>query len=558
MKRLLLILFLLPVFAHHTASAQGWKWGKVANGESEGYYCTTDASGNIYGTGNHWNTISFGAYTVTGAGAYVVKYDSSGNVKWAISTNATASTSGSLGITTDLFGNEYLLGMHNATITFGGYTLTNPGTGSNFYFIAKIDSSGNVEWIKNIGNVAGYFIQETGNIATDEEGNIYVNCTFINNPTIGSYSFINTDPSNITSDMLVAKFDSSGSVLWARKYGGNKYELPMGIAITPSHNIYITGYYNSDTLSFGATPLPDTGFVLGYYGLFLAKLDSTGNPIWAHGTGGSSLTEFFTGLVSNSTEDVFVTGTYYGTTLTIGSFVLPHPPNAYYGFLAKYDSSGAVAWVKLMQGRYIIPWVPTIDPCGNIWIVSDMGTGAHVVSNDTIDGHILAPLAINGEPNFIACWSNSGTFITASALSSGSTDDPNGLAIDRCGNVYVIADQEECDTMIIATDTFLYSGERMFIAKYNPNIGCGNCFTSLVKDPTSNSGIIIYPNPATTSLTISAPANITSLTIINLLGRTVYTNQYNSQQVQVHVADLPAGIYFVKVNGVEIRKFVKQ
>ena len=68
----------------------------------------------------------------------------------------------------------------------------------------------------------------------------------------------------------------------------------------------------------------------------------------------------------------------------------------------------------------------------------------------------------------------------------------------------------------------------------------------------------IYPNPATTSLTISASDRITAIAITNLLGQAVYTNQYNSTQVQVDVADLPAGVYFVKVNGLEVRKFVKQ
>ena len=70
--------------------------------------------------------------------------------------------------------------------------------------------------------------------------------------------------------------------------------------------------------------------------------------------------------------------------------------------------------------------------------------------------------------------------------------------------------------------------------------------------------IIIYPNPATAQLTISASDRITTIAINNLFGQTVYTHDYNFQQVQVDVADLPAGIYFVKVNGSEVREFMKQ
>ena len=68
----------------------------------------------------------------------------------------------------------------------------------------------------------------------------------------------------------------------------------------------------------------------------------------------------------------------------------------------------------------------------------------------------------------------------------------------------------------------------------------------------------IFPNPATTSLTITATNKITTITITNLLGQTVYTHEYNNEKVEVNVAGLQTGVYFVKINGVEVRKFVKE
>ena len=73
-----------------------------------------------------------------------------------------------------------------------------------------------------------------------------------------------------------------------------------------------------------------------------------------------------------------------------------------------------------------------------------------------------------------------------------------------------------------------------------------------------NSTISIYPNPATTEISISASNLINQITITNLFGKTVYTHEYNSEHVQVNIADLPAGMYFIKINGAEVRKFVKQ
>ena len=74
----------------------------------------------------------------------------------------------------------------------------------------------------------------------------------------------------------------------------------------------------------------------------------------------------------------------------------------------------------------------------------------------------------------------------------------------------------------------------------------------------NSSGVIIFPNPTTNELTISASDKIANITISNLLGQTTFTQNYNSTQVQVDVSNLPTGIYFIKVNGTEVRKFVKQ
>jgi hypothetical protein len=84
-----------------------------------------------------------------------------------------------------------------------------------------------------------------------------------------------------------------------------------------------------------------------------------------------------------------------------------------------------------------------------------------------------------------------------------------------------------------------YDGEGIPILSNNPNIN-------------------IYPNPSSTAITITALHTIKTVSITNLLGEVISTNQYNTDVVQVDVKDLPAGIYFVRINGTEVRKFVKQ
>jgi hypothetical protein len=78
-----------------------------------------------------------------------------------------------------------------------------------------------------------------------------------------------------------------------------------------------------------------------------------------------------------------------------------------------------------------------------------------------------------------------------------------------------------------------------------------------VVDKYTPPAINIYPNPATTVLTVSSPANITHISISNLTGQEVYHSDYNSEAIKVDISTLRPGCYFIKINGTEARKFTK-
>jgi len=75
---------------------------------------------------------------------------------------------------------------------------------------------------------------------------------------------------------------------------------------------------------------------------------------------------------------------------------------------------------------------------------------------------------------------------------------------------------------------------------------------------TPNNEVQLYPNPAQNELTITSPEKIKTITISNLSGQTVFNHSYNSANVHVHIQDLPTGVYFVKINGQQTTKLVKQ
>jgi len=73
-----------------------------------------------------------------------------------------------------------------------------------------------------------------------------------------------------------------------------------------------------------------------------------------------------------------------------------------------------------------------------------------------------------------------------------------------------------------------------------------------------NHCITIFPNPATNELAITDDYPITNVSISNLLGQTLFSKNFNTKKVHLDVSNLPTGIYIVKVNGSDVRKFIKE
>ncbi len=71
-------------------------------------------------------------------------------------------------------------------------------------------------------------------------------------------------------------------------------------------------------------------------------------------------------------------------------------------------------------------------------------------------------------------------------------------------------------------------------------------------------GISLFPNPVSDELTIMGSGKMTSVSICNLLGSVVFMQQCSSEKVVIDVSNLMAGVYFVRVNGVVVRRFVKE
>ena len=87
--------------------------------------------------------------------SFIVKYDSSGNVKWAKQSKYTGDHSDDINVSnaTDGFSNAFVTGDFQDTVSFGSYTLMG-GINADFYLV-KYDSSGNVKWAKQNTEILG-------------------------------------------------------------------------------------------------------------------------------------------------------------------------------------------------------------------------------------------------------------------------------------------------------------------------------------------------------------------------------------------------------------------
>ncbi len=210
-------------------------------------YCqgiTTDTSGNVYCGG--YTTGSLGEANGGSADAFIAKYNSSGTLLWvrqlgSVSAPAGASSVNEIcnGITTDSFGNIYCGGNTNSS-------LAEANGGGSDAFIAKYNSLGILQWVRQLGSMSAPSGASGGNdscnsIATDTSGNIY--CA---GQTYGSLGEANGG----LFDAFIAKYNSSGTLQWVRQLGS--VSAPSGasigndscnsIATDTSANVYCGGY----------------------------------------------------------------------------------------------------------------------------------------------------------------------------------------------------------------------------------------------------------------------------------------------------------------------------
>jgi hypothetical protein len=248
--------------------------GGIYNEEARGI--THDAAGNIYACGFFNTKAVFGSsITITGYGdrdIFVAKYSPNGTPLWVRKAGSSGKDE-ARSIKCDASGNVYVTGVFKGAASFGSQTVYS--NGNSDMFIAKYSPAGDLIWVKTAG---GSWDEGGWGLAIDNAGKIFVAGEFNASVNFGGMQ-LNTTGS---TDIFVARYNSSGSVEWAKKAGGNGVDRARAIA-TDGSNLFITGQF-SGTAYFGST----TRYSADASDVFVAALNNSGNFLWASSVGGSA------------------------------------------------------------------------------------------------------------------------------------------------------------------------------------------------------------------------------------------------------------------------------
>jgi len=346
------------IFIQKLDTAGNLLWAKQMGGtfNDYGYSITTDANGNVYTTGYFMDTIDFdpgtGTFNLTSAGwwdIFIQKLDSAGNLLWAKQMGGTSHDYGH-SIATDAGGNVYTTGLFSGTADFDPGTGTANLTSAGGYdiFIQKLDTSGNLIWVKQMG---GNLDDYGRSISIDASSNVYTTGLFM-----GTSDF---DPGtgivNLTSagynDIFIQKLDTAGNLLWVKQMGGTSSECGRSISIDASSNVYTTGWFTG-TSDFDPGAGTFNLISTNSYDIFIQKLDSGGNLLWVKQMGGTS-NDYGHSITTDAGGNVYTTGRFEGTANFdpgTGTVNLTSAGSDDI-FIQKLDSNGIFLWVKQMGGN---------------------------------------------------------------------------------------------------------------------------------------------------------------------------------------------------------------
>jgi hypothetical protein len=467
-------------------------WAKKAGGYGYDYGrgISADNNGNFYMTGEFEYNSNFNGIYMNGYGLhdiFLAKYNSSGSILWVKKAGGTGGDVGHA-VASDASGNAYITGEFEKSSTFGGVTISGHGY-PNDVFVAKYNSSGSLLWVKK----GGSWESDKGRGITAYGGNVFVTGFFQNTADFdGKYI-----SSAGGKDIFFAKYDGNGVLQWLKRMGGSGSDEGLAITADNLGNIYVTGYF-SGTANFSGVSISSSGT----HDIFIAKYTAEGVLQWVKKAGGG-YSDFGRGIAADKYGRVFVTGVFRAYS-NFGGINMSASGDGD-AFIACYNSSGGVSWVKKGGGSSTdVSNAVTIDGASNVYISGYYGYGA------TFGSTYLS--GVDKEEIFVASYTSTGAFRWAKKgggyadEADSNSEQEAGLAVsaDYSGNLYCSGDFRS--NVVLGTTTLnKYAHNDIFVTRIGPSSTGRLADTSVVIATISPTGPASFCNGQ--HLTLEAPSD---------------------------------------------------
>jgi uncharacterized delta-60 repeat protein len=407
----------------------------------------------------------------------------SGNLIWAKRTGGTSYSDVCVGygISTLSDNSTVVTGSFEGSVAFGpgepNQTILT-SAGDYDIFIAHYNPDGTLAWAKRAGGASVYIGDGGKGITTLSDNSTVVTGLFSESASFGPGE---PNQTVLTSgggyDIFIARYNTDGTLAWAKRAGGADYWGDSGYGITTlsDNSAVVTGSFG-DAATFGPGEPNQTILTsAGDSDIFIARYNPDGTLAWAKRAGGSEEYDYCNGIATLSDNSTVVTGVFGGSA-TFGSGEPNQTVLTSAGgsdiFIARYNPDGTLAWAKRAGGA------SGYDSGNGITTLSDNST---VVTGELYGAATFGPGELNQavltsagwDDIFIARYNPDGTL--AWAKSAGGSDNDNGLGITTLSDNSTVVTGQFAGSATFGpgepNQTVLASagGYDIFIARYNPD-----------------------------------------------------------------------------------------
>ncbi len=581
----------------YTGAAQNDVLGVRACTDGNNIYITgyTDGKDSIATTGS-WQPANAGS-----TDDFIAKFDKYGNRIWATFYGGRPQDiTGSLAC--DDAGNLYLLGQTMSDTGIASSGCFQPSRGGGWdAFLAKFNPiSGMRIWSTYYGGPANESVLWS-NISANHANNIFITGCTVSASGIASAGAWQTVYGG-NEDAFLAAYDASGAQLWSTYYGGTGDDQSFACAFD-GQNSYICGQTNSTTniatpgsfdTGYSGAPLYNKGFLAKFAdidpdpiigadsmcaGSVLSLSDDLPGGTWSSDNAAIATVDSTTGMVTSLSPGI-VNITYAigpeHVTLSITVNPIPAlsgsltPPaicdTSLFNYMPGSTTPGAAfAWSRAL-----------------VYGISNPAASGAGDPDELLHDTTMTPVAVSYSFTITAhgCVNTQSVTVTVDPLPDAGSI--TGVSVVCPDSAITVSDMVAGGTWGMTNASATISGNMVSAVSggkdtviYSVTNSCGTVraiFPIIILstshcDSMTNVNIItnlgagtmqLFPNPAQTEITITAH-KINNVTISDLLGQSVYCHDYNNlEKILVNVANLPAGIYIVKMNGSVVRRLVKE